>query len=76
MGSFIAACGFWKRSIEDLGMNYFYLCHCERSSASVKTNTTNTLKYGQFWTATFIPSFRIKSGLSAHTKDRSEESYL
>ena len=27
------------------GMNYFCLRHCERSSASVKTNTTKTLKY-------------------------------
>ena len=72
MGSFIAACGFLKPSIEDREMNYFWPCPCERSSASVKTNTTNTLKYGQFWTAPFIPALRIKSGLSARTKDRRE----
>ena len=58
------------------GINYFCQCPCERSSVSVKTSTTNTLKYRLFWIVPFITSLRIMSRLSAHTKDRSERLFL
>ena len=38
MGSFIAARGFWKPSIEDRGMNYFCLCWSLRAFVSVCQN--------------------------------------
>ena len=43
---------------------------------SVKTSTTNTLKYRLFWIVPFITSLRIMSRLSAHTKDRSERLFF
>ena len=37
MGSFNAACGFWKQSIEDRGMNYFCVIASVRQRLSKQT---------------------------------------
>ena len=44
--SFIAACGFWKPSIEDRGMNYFTGIIVSVRQRLPKKNSTNTLKFG------------------------------